>query len=222
MWIAHATAMENVEGYPYVFRIKLMSSQVTTLFGETVPNTLCDFAKASQISQAEAKKYFIERTRVSKWRRTGIIWWNIMDGWPQISDAVVDYYFCKKLAYHYIKRSQNPLCLIFDEPENDGKAISLYAVNEHSENKKISYRVTDLTENKVVASGTGLGEGESSTLLCTVPIKPDEKHFYFIEWECNGEKGTNHYMTNIIDIDYKEYMGYIEKCGYDEFEGFGE
>ena len=28
-----------------------------------------------------------------------------------------DYYFCKKLAYYYIKRSQQPICLMFDEPE---------------------------------------------------------------------------------------------------------
>ena len=31
----------------------------------------------------------------------GILWWNVLDGWPQFSDAVVDYYFGKKLAYHY-------------------------------------------------------------------------------------------------------------------------
>lgn len=31
-------------------------------------------------------------------------------GCPQFSDAVVDYYFTKKLAFSYIKRSQNPLC----------------------------------------------------------------------------------------------------------------
>ena len=70
----------------------------------------------ARVSQAEAKKYFIERFRVTKWRRSGIIWWNLIDGWPQISDAVVDYYGVKKLAYHYIKRSQQTVCLMFDEP----------------------------------------------------------------------------------------------------------
>ena len=60
-----------------------MSGHVTTLFGSTVPNTFEDFAMASQISQAEAKKYFIEKFRIEKWRRTGIIWWNLIDGWPQ-------------------------------------------------------------------------------------------------------------------------------------------
>ena len=32
---------------------------------------------------------------VGLWRRTGIIWWNVIDGWPQISDAVMDWYGCK-------------------------------------------------------------------------------------------------------------------------------
>ena len=45
------------------------------------------------------------------------LWWNLLDGWPQVSDAVVDHYFCKKLAYNYIKRSQQPVCLMFDEPQ---------------------------------------------------------------------------------------------------------
>jgi beta-mannosidase len=56
--------------------------------------------------------------RTAKWRRTGVLWWNLMDGWPQFSDAVVDYYFCKKLAYHFIRRSQMPLILTLREPKN--------------------------------------------------------------------------------------------------------
>ena len=43
---------------------------------------------------------------------------------------------------------------------------------------------------------------------------------YLIEWVEDGIKYSNHYMTNIKDIDYAEYMGYIEQCGYDQFEGF--
>ena len=44
--------------------------------------TLDDFIFASQVSQAEAKKFFIERLRIGKGRRTGILWWNLRDGWP--------------------------------------------------------------------------------------------------------------------------------------------
>ena len=67
-----------------------MASQVRLLFG-SVPDILDDFAAASQASQAETLKFFVELFRAAKWRRTGIIWWNMADGWPQFSDAVVDY-----------------------------------------------------------------------------------------------------------------------------------
>ena len=161
-------------------------------------------------------KSFIERFRINKWKKTGIIWWNLIDGWPQFSDAIVDYYFTKKLAYHYIKRSQNPICLMFDEPKND--KISLYAVNEFPKSQKVAYTVTDLTENTVVKEGKAIAEKESSVCICDMPIKPDEKHFYFIEWEINGKRYSNHYMTNIREIDYKRYIEYLEKSGYLCFE----
>jgi len=217
MWLAHASSPETETG-PYLYRIRLMADQATTLFGSTVPCNLVDFAKASQISQAEAKKYFIERFRVSKWRRTGIIWWNLIDGCPQISDAVVDYYYCKKLAYHYIKRSQEPLALIFDEPKNE--VLTLYAVNDLTRNAEIAYKVTDLTSGKIVVDAQGLAQADASSPLCNIKIEKNEKHFYLIEWTVDGLSYSNHYMTNIKDIDYVEYMGYIKNCGYDQFEGF--
>jgi len=218
-WLAHATTMEEGPDVKYAFRIMLMAGQVNTLFGTSVPCSLDDFAKASQISQAEAKKYFIERFRVSKWRRTGIIWWNLIDGWPQISDAVVDYYFVKKLAYHYIKRSQNQFCLMFDEPS--GNHLPLYAVNDSGSLRKIKYKVTCLTDNAVVACGEACVAAHSSVNIDSITIADGEKKFYHIEWE-GDFTGSNHYVTNIIDIDYNEYISNIKRCGYDEWEGFSK
>jgi beta-mannosidase len=98
-WLLHSTCavpgLGAGEG-----RIELMTNQIREMFG-TVPDNLEDYAFASQCVQAEAKKYFIELFRTMKWRRTGILWWNLIDGWPQFSDAVVDYYFEKKLAFDF-------------------------------------------------------------------------------------------------------------------------
>ena len=220
MWLAHAASPEDAPSAPYTYRIRLMADQVTTLFGKSVPNTLDDFARASQISQAEAKKYFIERFRVSKWRRTGIIWWNLIDGWPQISDAVVDYYGIKKLAYSYIKRSQQPVCMIFDEPK--GNFLPLHAVNEFSRDVMINYEITDLTENRTVVKSEALAEADSSVCVYKVEIDPQKKHFYLVKWEIDGVTYTNHYMVGLKDIDYSEYLSYIARCGYDCFEGFDQ
>ena len=178
----------------------------------------------SQISQAEAKKFFIERFRVTKWRRTGIIWWNLIDGWPQISDAVVDWYGTKKLAYHYIRRSQNPFQLIFAEPELDGARLPLFAVNDSRETVSFGYEVLDLTgSGGVVMSGEGSVEPDGIVRLDGYRIARGEKRFYLIKWKtADGACGVNHYMSNIRDIDLDEYLGYMKVCGFDaEFEGFG-
>jgi beta-mannosidase len=115
-WILHASDSTGAGG-PYAYRVKLMLDQVHELFGIT-PENLEDFVLASQISQAEAKKFFIEMVRLGKWRRTGLLWWNVIDCWPQFSDAIVDYYFGRKLAYPYIKRVQKPVCIMIGEPDS--------------------------------------------------------------------------------------------------------
>lgn len=215
-YLVHAASMELVPEAPYNFRIKLAYDQVVTLFG-TAEKKLCDYSKQSQISQAEAKKYFIERFRMRKWNRTGIIWWNLVDGWPQVSDAVVDYYYTKKLAYHYIKRSQNPICLMFDEPEKDN-VIDLYAVNDLQKDCELSYKVTDVLEDKTVLLGNACAAADSSVKIAS--LNSETRKFYLIEWVIDGKTYKNHYFTNIIDISYRDYLKAIEKCGFDEFEGF--
>jgi len=109
-WLTHA-ARPHRHFTAWNYRIKLMGKQIAVLF-ESIPDNLDDYILASQISQAEAKKFFIEWFRSGKWRRTGILWWNLRDGWPVFSDAIVDYYNRKKLAYEYIKRAQTDVCAI--------------------------------------------------------------------------------------------------------------
>lgn len=74
-----------------------------------VPDELDDFIAASQISQAEAKKFFIERIRIKKPYTSGVIWWNMQDGWPQMSDAVIDYFFEKNLHFTTLKSRRSRL-----------------------------------------------------------------------------------------------------------------
>ncbi len=203
-WICHASSMESADNAPYAYRIALMWQQVETLFGKDSKATanLENFSLASQISQAEALKYFIERFRMSKWRRSGIIWWNLIDGWPQISDAIVDYYFEKKLAYWYIKNSQQPVCMMFDEPK-DGKA-TLYVVNDTENNKSLHYKIIDDCENTLYQSKC-IAEANMSVPVWEMNVGK-EKKFYTICWNDGEKSSINHYFTNIIDIDLDYYI----------------
>lgn len=222
-YLVHAAGMELDPNGPYAYRIQLAYDQVITLFGNAEAG-LDNFVRQSQISQAEAKKYFIEKFRIGKWKRTGIIWWNLLDGWPQISDAIVDYYHNRKLAYHYIKRSQEPVCLMFDEPENG--AMNLLAVNDLPSAKQISYTVKKydpFTHTEVeITAGEAVVAADAATTLTVVKIPENEKRFYCIEWIMDGKSHRNHYFTNLLDIDFQSYMLALQYYAMDEFEGFGE
>ena len=217
-WTVKASAMELREGASYTYRIPLMTSQVKTMFGD-IPDSLEMYAKLSQISQAEAFKYFIERFRIGKWKRTGIIWWNLLDGCPQISDAIVDYYFVKKLAYSYIKRSQAPLCMMFDESCENKR--SLFAVNDTPNDEVLTYRVREIHSGAEICTGKVLAPADSAIVACTVPATDDENKFYFIEWEyADGRCGNNHHMTRTQNTDPAKALKAIATCNYDCFEGF--
>ncbi len=226
-WTCHAAcaALDGIDGNSY--RIGLMSDQVKVLFCDFRENEVAEglsrFAMASQISQAEAKKYFIERFRMTKWHRTGIIWWNLIDGWPQISDAVVDYYGTKKLAYHYIKASQQPLCLMIDEPcdgHND-----LRVASDLQCSAELSYSVRDIDTSELLAKGKATAEPNSASRLASFPA-PCDSRFLLIEWKYSASDGAvfsgkNHYVTNIRDLRLDTYLSWMKKAELlDLFEGF--
>lgn len=226
-WIVHATEMilpEELGGsgkpydrFPYLFRVQLMANQVETLFG-VQPDTLEDFALASQISEAEADKFFVERFRATKWRRTGIMWWNLLDGWPQFSDAVVDYYGVRKLAFFVLQNVQQPVCLIFREPE-DGKH-TLVLANETREEKCISYTVRELVTGKTVLTGEAKVGANAIAEIATVPSAGDEVRFYAMEWEVDGNVCRNYYLTGKPPYDLKQVTAWLKEAGVLKLEGF--
>lgn len=204
-WMVHAASMDNTGEGPYVYRIRLMAEQIRVLFGE-IPDNLEDFSIASQISQAEAMKYFIEMFRLDKERRGGIIWWNLIDCWPQFSDAVVDYYYDKKLAYDYIKNCQKPILLSFSEPEQG--EVMLKAVNDTGKELLIQYQVTDFETGEMLAEGT-TKVGERVEPLTTLPYREKEKHFYVINWKTEDESGINHYLCGEPNYDLEVYRRFL-------------
>lgn len=206
-WLAHAYEPIGPEG-PYAYRIKLMADQTVEMFGRQ-PETLEDFILASQISQAEAKKFFIELTRYKKWRRCGVIWWNMIDGWPQFSDAVVSYDFIKKLAYYYIKRVQQDLCLMFDEI--DGWHIRLYASNDTLQPRSGNYRVWDADSGETLLSGTFEAPANESVVIDSLRVSHGQRRLLLMEWESQGVKGVNHYLMGRPPFDFEQYKKWLHQ-----------
>ena len=191
VWDTHNTDYLP-HGARHYNRIGLMDDQVRILFG-SVPQDLEQFSLLSQIFQAEAKKFFIERTRVKKWRRTGIIWWNMIDGWPQISDAVVDYYYDKKLAYYYIKRAQQDVCLILDEHVDWGHDV--YLCNDGSWSGHVEYSIVDGESGEVLLSGACDSEANQTVRVGNLRVLPGEQKLLLLKWTRDGKTFGNHYIT---------------------------
>ncbi len=217
-WLAHATCPDADPASPYAYRIPLMSKQILTLFG-TEPETLDDFAAASQISQAEAKKFFIESFRIQRAVRTGVLWWNLIDGWPQISDAIVDYYGNKKLAYAYIKRAQAPVALMCDEPNENG--ISLYGVSDLEKEVTVRWSIKRVTDGVVLAAGESLLTPHSAEVLSVLPYRESETEFYLMEWEYeqSGKAvcGKNHFVSGLEHtVSLQAYKSFMQEAGLTE------
>lgn len=203
-WILHSSDQRGNPG-----RISIMERQVKQLFGD-IPKDPEEFILASQISQAEALKYFIERMRVGRPKKTGIIWWNILDGWPQISEAIVDYYFVKKLAYNYIKRSQAPFALVSDEISDWN--LSIYACNDTLNKVNGTYWITDADTMQEIKRGEFFVEENTISKICSIPIYYSEKRMLLLNWDIDGQRGFNHYFCGYPPFDLQKYVFLMKKA----------
>ncbi len=207
-WNCHASQPFNQMNGPWSYRIQLMIDQVCSQFG-TCPDDLEKFIELSQSVQAEAFKFFIELFRMNKPKKTGLIWWNVIDCWPQFSDAVVDYYYRKKLAFRFIRKSQQDVCLMFSEP--DAWCITLKAVNDRREPVALSYKVTDIDDGKEYLSGSADLPADGVTDLDSLRICQGEQKMYLIEWNIQGRTFTNHYTQGVTPLDPDRYLNWLKK-----------
>jgi beta-mannosidase len=130
----------------------------------------------------------------------------------------VDWYGCKKLAYHYIKRSQEPFTMLLKEPENN--VAELVAVNDSRELLTVEYTVTNLIDDSLVDSGKFQIQPDGKEIINTLSYI--DHAFLKIEWKTQLGKGINHHTCSIGDKwEFEKYIDCMKKIGfYNEFEGF--
>ncbi len=208
-WAAHST--EDIRIEPVInSRNHLMANQVKLMFGKEYKDLdLDEFAYLSQVSQAEAMKFFVEHSRALKWQRSGIIWWNLIDGWPQISDAVTDYYFVKKRAFSYLQRAQQPVLIFFDEIS--GWTHKVLATNDTREEARLRYRVQEADSGEMVLSGDAVIPAGGKMELGMLKEIGSSQQLYLIFWEQDGREYGNHYITGFPAYDAKRMHEWTEK-----------
>ncbi len=203
-WLTHSVRPQP-QSNRYNYRIPLMATQLRNLFGE-VPEDLDRYIQASQISQAEALKYFVEKFRIDKGRTGGLLWWNIRDGWPQISDAVVDYYGEKKLAFHLLKELHSMVHVMIGEPEDGRHAV--VAVNDSPDSVTLSGQVCK-AENSVLEFDAVL-PGNARINLGDVP-EAATFGIYTLNWQTDGRRGRGHYLAGPRPFPLSDLAGFYNK-----------
>lgn len=188
-------------------RNDLMVNQVKALFGEC-PQDLDQFIFASQVVQAEAMKFFVELWRMDKFRKTGIIWWNLRDGWPIISDAVVDYYNSKKLAYYYIQQVQHNSCVMIGDSKSGNHPV--VAVNDTREEKSGVVTVKDADSGNIIFSKNFVVPVNAKTQLGFIPQSSNQA-MWLIEYTIGKEKFYNHYLEGTPPFKLVDYQKWYKQ-----------
>jgi beta-mannosidase len=186
-----------------VGRNDLMINQIKALFG-AVPGDLDNFILASQITQAEAMKFFVELFRQQKGTKQGIIWWNIRDGWPIVSDAVVDYYNTRKLAFYYLQRVQRDVQAICCEMRLGQHEVVV--VNDTPKHVRGQLKIASAgkggaklleTEFEIAANG--------KSRVGSLP-HPEKAEMWRLDWRVEtGGEFTSHYLAASGAVSYEQY-----------------
>ena len=185
-WCFHATNAN----YPYDmgnnYRIGILYAQIEAFFGK-FDGSIEDFVLASQILQAEGEKFQIENFR-SKPKCSGIILWNLADCWPQPSEALLDYYGNRKMAWYFVRRSMKPVLFM----PAMGKFIT--AVNDSSADVCGTWSLESISTGEILSAPFELPAGTVKNVF-TIP-EPDKEDLFLIRWTLQtGEKGVNHHIS---------------------------
>jgi beta-mannosidase len=207
-WQAKATR-SNANSQTNKERNFLMVNQIREVFGEC-PMELEDFVTASQIVQAEAKKYFIEFWRMNKGQRNGILWWNLRDGWPIVSDAIVDYYGGKKLAYDYIKNVQTDVCVMVGDIRQGNTGHPVVVVNDTRNKQKVEITIIDKDSSRKLLSKTVELEPNGKLNVDELP-KVNANELWLIEYKVDGKTYNNHYVSYNPPMKFKIYKEWLSK-----------
>lgn len=201
-WIYHATNVFYPDNHFNDMRIKLLAKHIKMFFGMEAEN-IEDFALASQICQAEALKTIMEKFR-SEPEKTGVMIWNLADGWPLLGEGCIDYYLNKKLAYYYLRRSQQHLMLTLSEAVNWQREIIV--VNDTVADVRGRCIVRCAGDGTVVAEKDFSASAGSVTKIPGFADNVSVQKVYLLQWETEaGGKGCNHYLAGMPCFDFCRY-----------------
>lgn len=184
-------------------RNDLMIKQIQSFFG-AVPENLDDFILASQITQAEAMKFFVELFRQQKGFKQGIVWWNLRDGWPILSDAVVDYYNNRKLAFYYLQAVQRDVQAICCEAKEGQHAVVV--ANDTQQEVRGNLEISSTGESTAALMQCSFQVQPNGLARLGVLPHPKTTEIWRLRWSVEGHGDfASHYLAISEPVDFEQY-----------------
>ncbi|MBM3473765.1 MAG: hypothetical protein FJX75_10895 [Armatimonadetes bacterium] len=153
--------------------------------------SLTEYIAASQYGQAWCLGEWIERARRRKFECGGILWWNIFDNWPEHVDAVVDYYFGKKVGFTAVCRASR---LLMPSVAREGDTFRVYLLNDTLEASSgmLTVSVCDLSGSAWVAHADYVTiEPNTSAVVAEIPAESlgdldADQHYLHVTYQPDG------------------------------------
>lgn len=145
--------------------------------------------------------------RTQKGDKGGLLWWNLHDGWPLLSDAVVDYYHSKKLAYYFIQRVQYNEIVSINDDNN------VVCVNDTLKDCNVSIKITDVESGKVVYQVSDVVVPANSAKKLSAIGELNGQGMLLIEYTANGQARKNHFLYGKPPFDFKKCMEWKNALG---------
>ena len=195
-------------------RDDIMLRQVKLTWG-VVPTDLDSFIIESQTVEAEAMKYFIELFRASKFEKSGMIWWNLRDGWPLTSEGFCDYYGSLKRAYYFVRNVQRDVCVMALDPAckpyPQSHGYPIVAVNDTRSAVQGSVTVTDLRSGKRLLESRFRIPANGKTLVGEAPVQKGQG-MLLISYTVDGTgKFGNHYLYGEPPFEFSVYKELLDR-----------
>lgn len=179
-----------------------------------------DYSLAINVICAEIFKDVIEYSRVTRWDKTGVLWWSLMDMWPMLFNySIMDWEYNRKLPWYWIRNSQQEFALMAVQVKV-GERFSLYAANDTLTSHTVDYTVEAFdTEgrSRELISGVWTQEKNSTGLIAPIPVS-EEPQLLIIRWSEGGKTYTNHAFT--ADASFETTRKWVKIIG--EACGFGD
>lgn len=98
---------------------------------------------------------------------------------------------------------------MIDEPQDD--FLNIVVANKYLHSVDFLYTLTDLTDNVTVVNGSATVKENTSEVIDKIKFDSKKSHFYLIEWEFDGKKFKNHYISGKPPYQLCEYVNYAKK-----------